>query len=288
MYGCDGRSYRASRVRHLDDLAQVHHGDAVADVAHDRQVVGDEQVRQAELALQVLEQVDDLRLDRHVERRHRLVADDQLRVQAERPGDADALALAAGELVRDSGWRARASPTRSSSACTRLPLPLAHEAVDAKGSRDDRRAPSGAGSGARRGPGRRSASRAAPPQRARPDVVMSSPSNVSSPPCARAAAGPGARWCSCRSPISPTSARVSPWRTSKLTPSTALTAPILRWKTIPRDREVLDQIAHLHERLRRPWYRASSRLCPRQAHRGLRLLGHPPGPQLGPQATAKV
>ena len=54
----------------------------------------------AELVLEVLEQVDDLGLDRDVERRDRLVADDQLRAQGDRPGDADALALAAGELVR--------------------------------------------------------------------------------------------------------------------------------------------------------------------------------------------
>ena len=47
-----------------------------------------------------LQQVDHLGLDRHVERRHRLVADDDLRPQRQRPGDADALALAAGELVR--------------------------------------------------------------------------------------------------------------------------------------------------------------------------------------------
>ena len=60
----------------------------------------DEHVGEVELVLQVLEQVDDLGLDRHVERRDRLVGDDQLRAQRERPGDADALALAAGELVR--------------------------------------------------------------------------------------------------------------------------------------------------------------------------------------------
>ena len=70
------------------------------DVPHHRQVVRDEQVGQAELALQVVEQVDDLGLDRHVERGDRLVGDDQLGPQGERPGDADALALAAGELVR--------------------------------------------------------------------------------------------------------------------------------------------------------------------------------------------
>ena len=49
--------------------------------------------------LHVLQQVDDLRLDRHVERGDRLVGDQQLGLQGERPGDPDALALAAGELV---------------------------------------------------------------------------------------------------------------------------------------------------------------------------------------------
>ena len=52
------------------------------------------------MLLQVFEQVDHLRLDRHVERRHRLVADDQLGAHRQRAGDADALALAAGEFVR--------------------------------------------------------------------------------------------------------------------------------------------------------------------------------------------
>jgi hypothetical protein len=48
----------------------------------------------------VAQQVDDLRLDRDVERRDRLVGDDEAGPDRERPGDADALALAAGELVR--------------------------------------------------------------------------------------------------------------------------------------------------------------------------------------------
>ena len=95
-------------VGDFDDVAEVHHGDAVADVAHHRQVVRDEQVGDAELGLQVHQQVDHLRLHRDVERRHRLVADDQLRVQRQRAGDAEALALAAGELVRILGRRLRA------------------------------------------------------------------------------------------------------------------------------------------------------------------------------------
>ena len=87
-------------VGDLDDLAEIHDRDAVADVLDDRDVVGDEQIGEAELALQVAQQVDDLRLHRDVERRDRLVADDQARVERQRAGDADALALAAGEFVR--------------------------------------------------------------------------------------------------------------------------------------------------------------------------------------------
>ena len=86
--------------RKLDDLAQVHHRDAVADVAHDRKVVGDEQVGQPEVGLEVFEQVDDLRLNRHVERRDGLIGHDEGGLNGEGAGDADALPLAARELVR--------------------------------------------------------------------------------------------------------------------------------------------------------------------------------------------
>ena len=69
-------------------------------MAHHPEVVRDEEVGEVELVLEVLEQVDDLGLDRDVERGDRLVGDDQLRPQRERPGDADPLPLAARELVR--------------------------------------------------------------------------------------------------------------------------------------------------------------------------------------------
>ncbi len=61
--------------------------------------MSDEQVGEPELLLQVLEQVQHLRLHRHVERRDRLVANDQLGLQRKRARDADTLALAARELV---------------------------------------------------------------------------------------------------------------------------------------------------------------------------------------------
>ena len=60
---------------------------------------------------------------RHVEGRDRLVEDEQLRLEGERPGDPDALALAAGELVRIPvavlGVRAR--PARAGSATRSRP-----------------------------------------------------------------------------------------------------------------------------------------------------------------------
>src|ERR1043166_5271391 len=67
-------------IGELDAVAEVHHHDAVGDVADDVQVVRDEDVRQSEFLLQVLEQVEDLRLDGDVECRDGLVADDQLGV----------------------------------------------------------------------------------------------------------------------------------------------------------------------------------------------------------------
>ena len=55
---------------------------------------------EAELALQLGEELEHARLHRDVERRGRLVGDQQLGLERERAGEARALALAAGELVR--------------------------------------------------------------------------------------------------------------------------------------------------------------------------------------------
>ena len=87
-------------IGELDDAAEIHHGDALAEMPHHRQIVRDEQIGEAEALAQILEQIDDLRLDRDVERGHRLVADDEFRIERERARDPDALALAARHLVR--------------------------------------------------------------------------------------------------------------------------------------------------------------------------------------------
>src|SRR5206468_8593379 len=63
---------------HFDDLADIHHRYAVADMPNHAEVVCDEQVSQIELFLQLAEEVEDLRLDRHIQRGHRFIANDQL------------------------------------------------------------------------------------------------------------------------------------------------------------------------------------------------------------------
>ena len=69
--------------------------------------MGDEQIGQPKLGLQVFEHVDDLCLHRHIERRDRLVTDNQVGLQRDSTGNADTLALAAGELMGEAGRRIR-------------------------------------------------------------------------------------------------------------------------------------------------------------------------------------
>ena len=64
------------------------------------QVMRDKQVGQMHLLLQLLQEIDDLRLNRNIQRRDRFVADDKLGTDTQRPGDADALPLTAAELMR--------------------------------------------------------------------------------------------------------------------------------------------------------------------------------------------
>ena len=118
----------------LDDLAAAHHQHVVADVADHREVVADEDQPDAGVPSDVVEQVEDLGLDRHVERRHGLVEHEHPRRDGEGPRDRDALALAAGQLVagapsasrsprptcvEELGVRAARAAERSRSVCSR-------------------------------------------------------------------------------------------------------------------------------------------------------------------------
>ena len=87
----------------LDDLARLHHRDAVGDAADDAEVVGDEEHPHALGLLHLGEEVEDLGLDGDVERGGGLVGDQDVGAVGQRHGDHHPLALAAGELVRVGG-----------------------------------------------------------------------------------------------------------------------------------------------------------------------------------------
>ena len=87
-------------VAALDRAAGVHHLHAVGDAGDDTEVVGDEHDAGAEVVLDALDDVEDLRLHGDVERRRRLVGDQHVGVVGDGDGDHHPLAHAAGELVR--------------------------------------------------------------------------------------------------------------------------------------------------------------------------------------------
>src|SRR5271169_1371943 len=88
------------RASDLDDLALIHHRNAGRKVAHDRHVVRDEQIGKAEIALQLLQKIHNLRADTDVQRRNWLIGDDKLRPQGESAGNSYALPLPSRKFVR--------------------------------------------------------------------------------------------------------------------------------------------------------------------------------------------
>jgi hypothetical protein len=95
--------------RDLDDLSGVHQRDPMRHPLHDPEVVRDQQHPHPALLLQPLQQLEDLRLDRHVERGRRLVGDQQVGLGGKRERDHHALLLPARHLERDSCRRGAAA-----------------------------------------------------------------------------------------------------------------------------------------------------------------------------------
>jgi hypothetical protein len=83
----------------LDDPAGVHDGDPLACLGQHRQVVGDQQQGQPELAPQLRQQGEDLGLDHHVQGGGGLVGDQQAGRAGQGHGDHHPLALAPRQLV---------------------------------------------------------------------------------------------------------------------------------------------------------------------------------------------
>ena len=91
-----GQQARAAAALH--DPAAIQHDHVVGHVGDHAEVVGDVQDRHVQLVLEILHQLQNLRLDRDVERGGRLVGDQQRRIADQGHGDHRALAQPAREL----------------------------------------------------------------------------------------------------------------------------------------------------------------------------------------------
>ena len=89
---------RIHRTR-FDDPAGVHDDHPVAHLAHDAEIVGDDDDGHIQFFLELHHQFQDLCLYRDVQRRGRLVGDEQFRVARDGHGDHDALPHPPAELV---------------------------------------------------------------------------------------------------------------------------------------------------------------------------------------------
>src|SRR5262245_46312800 len=88
------------RWPHLDNPAEIQDRDAVAEELRRRKIVRDVEVGEAELALEIEHELQDLRPDTHVEHRDGLVGNKEERVQDDRACDHRALLLPAGQVGR--------------------------------------------------------------------------------------------------------------------------------------------------------------------------------------------
>ncbi|MNL16639.1 hypothetical protein D3C87_1376910 [compost metagenome] len=88
------------RQAFLHLFAAHHHGHAVGPFAHHGEVVGDQQQAHVQLGAQVVQQLQDLRLHRHVQRGGGLVGHQQRGLAGDGGGDHGALPLPAGQAVR--------------------------------------------------------------------------------------------------------------------------------------------------------------------------------------------
>ena len=83
----------------LHDAAMVHHQTPVADLVDHIQIVGDKQIRYAQLPAQPGDELQNLRLDGHIQGRHGLIGHDELGVHDQGCPDAHPLPLSAGQLM---------------------------------------------------------------------------------------------------------------------------------------------------------------------------------------------
>ena len=88
------QQYGSSRAD-FNDLPPMHYRNAVGQILNDTEIMRDEEIGNVTLALQILEQVQNLRLHRYVQRRGRFVANEYLGLDGQGSGNGDALTFPA-------------------------------------------------------------------------------------------------------------------------------------------------------------------------------------------------
>ncbi|KFJ60193.1 hypothetical protein DK59_3082 [Brucella abortus bv. 4 str. 292] len=82
------------------DAAKIHDGNGVRDMAHNRQVMGNENIRCPEPLLNILKEIQDTGLNGNIERRDGLIQHHDLRIEGQGTRNHYALTLPAGKLMR--------------------------------------------------------------------------------------------------------------------------------------------------------------------------------------------
>jgi hypothetical protein len=90
---------KVAGVTYFYDLAGIHDGDLIRQLAGGGNVMGDQDKARTQLMLDALENVHDVGLGKQVQGRGRLVEDDQVRARDERHCQGYALAHTSGKLV---------------------------------------------------------------------------------------------------------------------------------------------------------------------------------------------
>lgn len=81
------------------DLAGIHHGDVIGEVAHYREVVGNKEHGQIQFVAQFEEKIENLGLDGNVQSGYRFIREHQFRFGCEGAGDGNPLSLTTREFV---------------------------------------------------------------------------------------------------------------------------------------------------------------------------------------------
>lgn len=105
----------------LDQLPTVHHPHPVGEVAHHRQIVGDEQIGALMRLFQLNEQIENGSLHRDVQGRDGLIADDKVRLTRKGARNGDALLLSPAQLIGVAVRIAAVQPHGLEKLCDPLP-----------------------------------------------------------------------------------------------------------------------------------------------------------------------